>query len=178
MTTVTTDHAFYQVTSAYMNMLNAVNKSLGLPKYPTIPGLSREARQSTSGESGLNMPVRQITDNLKQLRDTALEVGNLVRRVVSNMSEDGRKTVLNQFHRFTDMWSKQLNEISQTLQQAASDQQKESRQDGPLSPSRATIFDQINRYIQQVSNSMTNFANNIVNGIRNRVSPTTSPILY
>lgn len=176
MTTATTDHVFYQVTSAYMNMLNAVNKSLGLPKYPAIPGLSREARQSTTGESGLNMPVRQITDNLKQLRDTALEVGNLVRRVVSNMSDDGRKTVLNQFHRFTDMWSKQLNEISQTLQQAANNQQKESRQDGPLSPSTATIFDQINRYIQQVSNSMTNFANNIVNGIRNRVSPTTSPI--
>lgn len=153
-------------------MLNAVNKSLGLPKYPTIPGLGREARQSQDSNY---LPVRQITDNLKQLRDTAVEVGNLVRRVVSNMSEDSRKTVLNQFHRFTDMWSKQLNEISQTLQQAANDQ-KQSRQDGPMSPSRATIFDQINRYIQQVSNSMTNFANNIVNGIRNRITPT-SPSL-
>ncbi len=91
------------------------------------------------------------------------------------MSEDSRKTVLNQFHRFTDMWSKQLNEISSTLQQAANDQ-KQSRQDGPLAPSRATIFDQINRYIQQVSNSMTSFANNIVNGIRNRITPT-SPSL-
>lgn len=45
------------MTSAYINVLNAVNKSLGLPKYPAIPGLSRQARQSQQGGT---VPLRQI----------------------------------------------------------------------------------------------------------------------
>ena len=164
------------MTGAYINVLNAVNKSLGLPKYPTLPGLNRVARQDNaqatdSSSSRPVLPLRQIQENLSQLQNTAIEVGQLVRRVVSNMSGDSRKTVLNQFRRFTDMWSKQLGEISGMLQNAAGDAQ--SRQNGPIS--NTTLFDQINRYIQQVSNSMTNFANGIYNGIRNRVYPTTSP---
>lgn len=99
---------------------------------------------------------KNLQENLSQLQTAAVEVGSLVRRVVTNMSQDSRNTVLNQFRRFTDMWSKQLNEISGMLENVSTPQ---ARQNGPVD--NQTVFDQINRYIQQVTSSIRDFANGI-----------------
>jgi len=152
------------MTSANINVLNAVNKSLGLPKYPSIPGLSRAARQDDSEAVRPPTPIRQIQDNLRQLQDSAIEVGQMVRRVVSNMSQDSRTTVLNQFRKFTDMWSKQLNELSGMLQDALIP--------NPRQEDQANILQRFGQRLQQIVNQWRESITDFYNNIRNRILPT------
>ncbi|KAI2807309.1 hypothetical protein RDWZM_006068 [Blomia tropicalis] len=149
---------FRQMTKDYVNFLNTINKSIGLPKYPTLPGLGARQSDERSG------PLRQIQENLSQLQSSAVEVGQLVRRVVVNVGSDSRNTIMNQFRRFTDLWSKQLNEISNMIQDATNPNLRQEQTN--------TIFDQINKYLQQVNDSIRDFANSIYHGIRNRLPGT------
>lgn len=148
----------FQMTKDYVNFLNTINKSIGLPKYPTLPGLGARQSDERSG------PLRQIQENLSQLQSSAVEVGQLVRRVVVNVGSDSRNTIMNQFRRFTDLWSKQLNEISNMIQDATNPNLRQEQTN--------TIFDQINKYLQQVNDSIRDFANSIYHGIRNRLPGT------
>lgn len=149
------------MTTAYVGVLNAVNTSLGLPKYPKLPGFTgRQAQRPQQAPAG----IKQIQENLRQLQNSAVEVGQLVRRVVTNMSQDSRKTVLDQFRKFTDLWSSQLQDISGMLDNAA--RPAHSRQQD-----QQTLIDQINNYIRQVQKSISDFTTNLMGNIRNRLTP-------
>lgn len=150
------------MTSAYINVLNAVNKNLGLPKYPKF-GLQRQRRGI------LDMtPIKQIRENLRQLGDSLSQVGQLVTRVVSTAGEDSRKTVLKQFQKFTDLWSNQLNEISRMLEPQMLSA-LEARDDVPSAPTQETVLQQVNRRLSQISKDVTNYIDNILTGIRDRI---------
>lgn len=152
------------MTTAYVGVLNAVNQSLGLPKYPKLPGLSgRQAKQQSQTPAG----IKQIQENLRQLQNSAVEVGQMVRRVVVNMSDDSRKTVLDQFRKFTDLWSNQLRDISGMIDNAAKPNGRQQDQQ--------TLLGQINDYIRQVQKSISEFTTNIMGNIRNRLGPVAQP---
>lgn len=138
------------MTTSYVNVLNSINKSLGLPKYPKLGG-----RQSQS------LPIRQIQENLSQIQEAASDVGQLIRRVVSGVSEDSRRTIVGQFRRFTDLWSKHLNEISRMFDNSIHGR-KQVKDD-------ANIFTQINRYLTQVTRDIQDFVNRLSDQIRNQL---------
>lgn len=146
-----------QVTTAYINVLNAVNKSIGLPKYPTLPGL--QARQGISD----SLPIKQIRDNLNQLQEAASEVGDMMRRVVNHATYETRHTIVSQFRRFTDMWSKHLNEISNMIDNAVHNRQSVGGQ--------ANIFGYISTSIQRVTHDIQKFIADMAERVSNQVRP-------
>src|SRR6218665_2559967 len=79
--------SFKQMTLAYLDVLNAVNLKLGLPKYPKIPGLTREQLEQTfddTEESGLNLV--ELRDNLNVLQKNAIDIGRSVQNAMRVMN--------------------------------------------------------------------------------------------
>ncbi|OTF75778.1 hypothetical protein BLA29_010680, partial [Euroglyphus maynei] len=159
-----------QLTGAYVDVLNAVNKQIGLPKYPKLPGLTRYRRgiRDTS-------PFKQIIQNFEQIGTSISEVGELVTRTVSSIGEDSRKTVLRQFRQFTDLWSNQLNEISRMIDPSVmmydvDGNQLQGRDD-------RNFVEDISQQVQQLAKDIQRYVDNFLNNILNRVTGIREQIL-
>lgn len=140
-----------------------MNKQIGLPKYPKLPGLTRYRRGIRE-----TAPFKQIIENVEQLGTSISEVGQLVTRTVSSISDDSRKTVMKQFQQFTDLWSSQLNEISRMFDPSVMAKYSANELQGR--DDNANFVDEVQRQVQQLVKDIQRYVDNFVNSIRNRVT--------
>lgn len=137
--------------------MNSVNRSLGLPKYPKLPGLSRYRRGI------LDQPViKQIWENLGQVGSSIQDVGQTVGKIVTSATDDTRRTILKQFHDFTNLWSNQLGELSRMM----NPDQHMFRADND------TLLDRINNQLAQIRiriQNMQDYIRNVWDSARKRV---------
>ena len=166
--------SFKQMTLAYLDVLNAVNLKLGLPKYPKIPGLTREQLEQTfddTEESGLNLV--ELRDNLNVLQKNAIDIGRSVQNAMRVMNAESRSTVFQQFKTFAGVWSKQLHEIENVIDndQINSGDQAESRQD----TGRPNIVQQIQKFFNDMTKNIQQFTKTFTDRVRQITVRTTTP---
>lgn len=150
-------HFHLQLTKAYVDVLNSVNHSLGLPRYPKLPGLLRYRRGI------LDQPViKQIWENLGQVGSSIQDVGQTVGKIVSSATDDTRRTILKQFHDFTNLWSNQLGELSRMM----------NPDQNMFRAENETLLERINNQLAQLRNrlqSMQNYIREVLENTRKRV---------
>ena len=162
--------SFKQMTLAYLDVLNVVNLKLGLPKYPKIPGLTREQMEQPE-EGPFDLVV--LRDDLNLLQRNAIDIGRSVQNAMRMMNPESKTMVYEQFKTFAQIWSKQLSEIENVIAKEEIAGSMQSRQEN----ARPNVVQQIQKFFNDMTKSIQQFTKNFTDRVRQTIRPTTTPVI-